>query len=642
MAREELTIFGSDLDWDADHWKPAGVVFANLDQKSRIYREKNSFKPLFRDFAKAYYRYQQAHRRTKNTIMMRMLKCLERALEHQFQDTSVLRISEDTLDQAAVLARSNYSAGSAYQVGCELSLLASFVSDKRLVSSILQWKNSIVRPESTIRTGAKAKKQREKKLPSNDVLSALADIFAKYPTGSRDIFTICTVAMLLCAPSRISEILTLREDCEVWERKDDGTVAYGWRFQPSKGAPAMTKWIPDSMATLGQEAIKRLRELTIEARRIARWLEDFPNLFYRHPICPDFIEDEPLTETQVGHALGISDFTWRRRETLRSWGLFSSARKHSLSSLNHWIHSRLPKSFPWFDEERGVRFSEALFCLQEDHLHASHRPSAYMIWKPTSGIINDDLGRKQERRANIFERYGYDSLETKPLKVNTHQFRHLLNTVAQRGGLSQIDIARWSGRTDLKQNRVYDHMSEFELLEMLRSHDPGLSLHSSLKQISEQIAVKIPVTQQEFNTLLVPTAHVTVFGFCLHDFVMSPCQRFRDCLNCSEQVCIKGDRRLDQIRGIYVETKRMKDEADRAIREGTAGADRWYEIQTLSAARLKALIDILEDPTIENGAIIRLHIEKEFSPLRLALDSRRDNTEQPSNSLQRLTMGNHG
>jgi hypothetical protein len=159
------------------------------------------------------------------------------------------------------------------------------------------------------------------------------------------------------------------------------------------------------------------------------------------------------------------------------------------------------------------------------------------------------------------------------------------------------------------------------MLRCLRSHDPALSLHPSLTEISEQIAVKIPMTQQEFNTLSMPTAHITAFGFCLHDFVMSPCQRFRDCLNCSEQVCIKGDRRLEQIRGIYSETKRMKDEADRAIREGTAGADRWYEIQTLSAMRLKALIDILEDPTIEDGALIRLHIEKEFNPLRLALEN---------------------
>jgi hypothetical protein len=76
LARNELTVFGSDLNWDADYWKSAGVTFANLDQKSRSYNSNNSLNPSFRDFAKAYYRYQQGHRPTKNTIIVIMLRCL--------------------------------------------------------------------------------------------------------------------------------------------------------------------------------------------------------------------------------------------------------------------------------------------------------------------------------------------------------------------------------------------------------------------------------------------------------------------------------------------------------------------------------------------------------------------------------------
>jgi hypothetical protein len=273
--------------------------------------------------------------------------------------------------------------------------------------------------------------------------------------------------------------------------------------------------------------------------------------------------------------------------------LFSVNQRDSLSSLNTWVHDHLPKEFPWLDKERNVRYSEALFCLQERHLYSHCQPSAYSIWTLDSGVINSDLGRRLSRSLNIFERHGHTEPGGKPLKVTTHAFRHLLNTMAQRGGLNQTDIAQWSGRTDVRQNRVYNHMSEFELLEMLRSHDPALSLHRSLREISEQLSLKLPMSQQEFNALAMPTAHITTFGFCLHDFVMSPCQRFRDCLNCSEQVCVKGDRRLDQIRQIYSQTKRMKDEADLAIREGTAGADRWFEIQALSTSRLEALLKIL-------------------------------------------------
>ena len=44
-------------------------------------------------------------------------------------------------------------------------------------------------------------------------------------------------------------------------------------------------------------------------------------------------------------------------------------------------------------------------------------------------------------------------------------------------------------------------MSEFELVDMLRQHDNSLSLDQPLEEIAEQIAAKIPMTRQEFNTL---------------------------------------------------------------------------------------------------------------------------------------------
>ncbi len=96
----------------------------------------------------------------------------------------------------------------------------------------------------------------------------------------------------------------------------------------------------------------------------------------------------------------------------------------------------------------------------------------------------------------------------------------------------------------------------------------------------QSIASRIPMTRQEFNTLAMPTAHITEYGFCIHDFTMSPCQRFRDCLNCTEQVCIKGDRRLDRIKERHRIVKELRDKAAQEINDGTAGADRWYQSMT--------------------------------------------------------------
>ena len=190
--------------------------------------------------------------------------------------------------------------------------------------------------------------------------------------------------------------------------------------------------------------------------------------------------------------------------------------------------------------------------------------------------------------------------------------------------MSQSEIAKWSGRADMKQNRAYDHMTEFELVAMLRSHDDSLSLDLPLEELAAQVAAKLPMTRQEFNALTIPTAHITEYGFCPHDFAMTPCQRFRDCLNCTEHVCIKGDCRLERIKRLYEDVLLLKNKAVQEMNDGTAGADRWFDIQDMTEKRLRELIGILENPAIQNGAIIRLRNENEFSPLRRAVEIRLD------------------
>ncbi|WP_276964920.1 hypothetical protein [Metallibacterium scheffleri] len=632
VCRDELTVFGADLDWNANTWPQAGVSFGNLDQTTRKLLPSKVMKTPFLDFAKAYFRYQQGHKPTVTKIEMKAFKCLERALDERERGMDIQHVDASLLDRAAVLARGHYSARGAYQAGRELGRIARFISAKQLIVANLDWKSPIARPGDTVRTGRKAQEERDRKLPSDDALNALADIFASNPKDARDVFTTSIAAMLLCAPSRFSELLALPEDCEVWETKRDGKRAYGWRFQPGKGGAPMIKWIPDAMVEVAQEAVRRVRDMTTEARRIASWLEQNPGRFYRHSNCPQVEEDVPLSVLDAAAAVGFNkDYApYCRipycRIELRRLGLSGRNGGNTLASINTWAHARLPEGFPWFDEGRGVRFSGALFCVQLNALRTDTSARPYMIWRPTIGIFNKDLCSRQKGATydapGVFDRLGFNTGRTKPLKVTSHQFRHLINTMGQRGGLGQSEIARWSGRVDVKQNRVYDHMSEFELVDMLRQHDPGLSLDRSLSEIAEQIATQLPMTRQEFNALTIPTAHVTEYGFCIHDYVMSPCQRFRDCLNCTEQVCIKGDRRLDRIRTRYAQVSQLMERARREIAEGSAGADRWYDIHALTEKRLGSLLTILEDPSIKDGAIIQLNNDQEFSPLRRALDAK--------------------
>ncbi len=189
----------------------------------------------------------------------------------------------------------------------------------------------------------------------------------------------------------------------------------------------------------------------------------------------------------------------------------------------------------------------------------------------------------------------------------------------------------------MRQNRVYDHMDEFELADMVRQHDPALRTDLTTGELAEQVARKLPMTTQEFNALEMPTAHVTEFGFCGHDFSMSPCQRFRDCINCTEHVCVKGDRRIDRIKELYGIVDSQVERAEEEIAEGTAGADRWYEVHKQAQIRYRELIRIYEDPDVPNGAMIRLRNPNEFSPHRRAVEAKASRGEISEEERRLLT-----
>ena len=105
----------------------------------------------------------------------------------------------------------------------------------------------------------------------------------------------------------------------------------------------MIKWIPDAMVSLAEEAIRRVRNMTDEARRIAAWLEDHPNKFYRHPACPDAADDQPLSIREAAAALGIGgDHSNYWRAELVRRRLPDRDGMNSLATLNPWVRKRLP------------------------------------------------------------------------------------------------------------------------------------------------------------------------------------------------------------------------------------------------------------------------------------------------------------
>jgi hypothetical protein len=100
-------------------------------------------------------------------------------------------------------------------------------------------------------------------------------------------------------------------------------------------------------------------------------------------------------------------------------------------------------------------------------------------------------------------------------------------------------------------------------------------------------------------------AHYTEFGACVHDFASEPCPKFRDCLICKKHKCIKGDaekeRRIRLYRDGLAETL---DRATRGVDQEFYGADRWLAYSMDRLERVSALIGIMDDPGVSDGAVI--------------------------------------
>lgn len=262
----------------------------------------------------------------------------------------------------------------------------------------------------------------------------------------------------------------------------------------------------------------------------------------------------------------------------------------------------LPANFPLADQKNNLKYSEALCLTRLNELTELWGTYRGVIVLPDTAYTQKQLGSTRTF-LNIFERFGYRELDGSPMSITTHQFRHFLNTVAQMGGLSQLDIAKWSGRAKLGQNKCYDHQSDRDVLALARSAlgDPEKS--------AGHVAGIPPsslISRDQFATLKIMTAHTTDLGYCLHDFSMLPCQLHRDCPNCDEHVCIKGDVVREQaIRQYRQETQALLAKALEALGEEEFGANRWVEHQTLTLKRLDELCAIFEDSSVAANAIIQ-------------------------------------
>ncbi|SKD04698.1 hypothetical protein SAMN05445504_9289 [Burkholderia sp. CF099] len=620
VARSQLKTFGADLNFDSNNWSfihknaVAQIRFGTWESTRRGLSPRMMV-PMaepFLSFSKAYIRYSQAHDPVKNPATFRLiaLRVLHDALLDVTRAVNVTALTPIVLNRAVDLIRDRFVGESLPNYGYAVEGVSDFVQKHALVPAPFTWRNPIRAEKGHARVGQEFEDRRKEKLPSPTALAALAHVY-RTSHAPAEVMASSVGALLCCAPARISEVLALDLRPGYTEKASDGTDQYGLRWRPAKGGRPQVKWVPSPLVDLAKDALKRIVPLGADARDLARWYENNPGRMY----LPEKLEylrgKSDMTMEEVGLAL------WHQSGEAHHAAAFcipneaggmrlpvfkrGKNRLVAFSDVERKVLLELPATFPHVDATRGVKCSEALFVTLRHGLLPDYKPYKCILDVVTQSFVSGRFGSRPH--TSMFLRHGLYEDDGSEINLRPHQCRHYLNMAGQRNHMSQLDIALWSGRKDLRQNRAYDHVSGSDLAaRMSEVMEDG-------SQVPVPFILKTPhflVLRSDFIQPSGAAGHMTEYGHCVHDFTMLPCTRFRDCLNCGEHLCVKGDaakeaalrRHLDELRG-YMATARQ------ALADEQFGADEWVKHYRLTIERAEQLVAILDNPLVPPGSIIR-------------------------------------
>jgi hypothetical protein len=610
-------ILGASDQFDQNIWE--GAYRKGKDSKTRIvfstHEAAREAKPSptpalpepFLSFAKAILTYLQDRRPVvSQQVRLSALRYLEAALRRHGKAARPTGIDALVLDAAVQIAEESVSPSVAYRTAGQLELLAETMQELGIVKLRGRWEHGLNKPaETNSRISEEALAARQEKLPSAAAIRAIAGIFNE-AQGVADTLVSSYCALMLCAPERVNEVMRLEVRCLI-----DGEGRYqgklGIRWPGSKLADDTTKWLPSHMAPLAREVIARLEKTSAPARALADWYTKNPRRLYLNEDAEHLRGVELLSAEDVGLILwGPSASRDSANQWIKSHGLSpaSTVRKKFLyrfADVEAAVLRLLPETFPEVPGAPGLKCRGSLALCLMTELHAGKSTYTCMFQLVSQDDLYNRLGA-QAHRSSIFDRYGYTEDDGSPIRVTSHAFRHYLNTLAQLGGLSDTEIAIFSGRKEVRQNRAYDHLTSDQVLAPIIKATAGGFRTELLASTGRQL-----YTRSELLALGKPASHTTEFGYCMLDFAAEPCQMHRDCVNCDEQECVKGEQHKEE------NLRRSRSEAEQALARARAaltdeeyGADKWVTHYVKTLGRIGELLSVLEDPAVPIGARIRI------------------------------------
>lgn len=622
MARDHIPTWGDlkGFTWNGASWPTlrSGIRFTN--EENARFRGKATpspeqlLHPAFIEVAKAYLRHRHHTKPYKGVGReMSALRALEYVLRQDMGVPDITKVSERHFEQAVgVLGRHKAVAIIAGELLGILKRLADYAI---VTSSAHCWNHHYYGDNSYASTNGSLAPQhvKDKKVPDQDALLAIAEVFSRgyhQPLEDVDVLVTSITALFLCAPTRIMETVRFRTDCLGSDQDKNGKTQHYLKYWVPKINSFARKPIPETMAETAIEAIRRLTEMTQEGRRLARYMETHPTKFYRHVNCPNVPNNHVLTREQVVQALGFANIG-STESFVKKWTGSHEMTGHTLDSL--WqivlkVHQQLNPHFPY--QERAVKgevpplkMSEVLLCCLRGQFATGFVTIPVLLTPFSRDYYAARLNAPVERRKHsknygkpknccFYTRHGFE-----PIKLKSHSARHLLNRLAKQSGVSIDVITAWSSRSSTRQTLTYLDNDQGE----------AAAAAAALMGYKVEQSTKAPVTSEEAETYGQGPIHRSRYGLCLRSWRVGPCNKFADCLNCSEVLICKGDRfAADVIAAERAELAKTYYAAEDAVGSGERSATRWMKVSGPQIKKLDALLSILNDSQVPDGSPITI------------------------------------
>ncbi|WP_042110975.1 hypothetical protein, partial [Acinetobacter haemolyticus] len=517
------------------------------------------------------------------------------------------------------------------------------------------WTNPWKRPGNKAQgTSEEDRKWQQERLLASFEITALADAFRLAKTAYQKFYSAQAV-LLMCAPSRGGELSFLTVDClfeethsekvknkETQQLEDKETTILYIRWKAEKGGGFISKPVHPLIAPTVKEAVKRLIEIGKPARKAAKWAIEKSGQFYRHDDCitsKEHDEDAPLTVAEFAAAFNLTDWSVGQ-DTLsintntikklykQKWveNLVDAKRHLTYRDLATFTVQKYSRKFPKWPQipEVNQPIYDLLCLIRENELHNNFESKQYSFECPDLNRLNDALGAIHQRLPgthSLFSELGIKNEDGGEIVISSHQIRVWLSTMAERGEMDSLDLAMFAGRSRIEDNRAYDlrPMSEFKA-ESRKLLELGLASLDGTTAL-EAVKVNVPVTFEMLGRKdRIGTVQVSGYGYCEHDWTMTPCTKAGECISCKEHACVKGlPKNVEHLKQLEDVVQNELNRAAAATQEGFHGANAWLVYHGKKLAIIKTLLKYLEDDQLPDGLILRIPEELDVSLTKIAL-----------------------